>query len=1094
MLIKPSRILDEYQIAIFYPEDKEYRFLQPLFKVYGLAVTDARSTIVYVDGGAFDEYNLDNDHLIAIDAHEMAHIILGHGVKEPNSIEEMEADYFAILILNAMNYGDAARLLIDDFSERHGMLYEEAEERLDTHTYNMIFQFMSRFFPDVDVINESDRLTKEFFETIAAKKLFKSKQRLVEGRKEDALKVAAENGVGTIMINRAIDASEKISPNHKYLLWIINQLIKTKMVDERKFETDIVEPLTYFHAHNNRFGNRDINAYQTLEDFNAAVKEAKSKERRSFIEQAPGDLIYENDKIQIMCPTTHAASCYYGSGTKWCTAATNDYHYQNYRRLGELYYVLDKTKPSDERTYKMAIRFKFSQGETGYQIAEIRDAPDDRILPLEEFLSYIGDEGYRAIINDLLTRREQDIEMYSFSKLKAKFDENPTEVLNNQSYNVLRSFLMPNGLIKNGVDLCKLLVEHGIHPLSKTDITYIDYYDYLLIKYNDINQAKVKFVNDFSEFHNEQYPAALLMDLFKFDDVITYFKLNNPDTFYRQFGETLMYWFDQFGDDEAKALFSSYHKSDAINWKEFWNEWGGLSGLVNYMKEQHQAYYNYILGIKGYRHNYFELKWLLKSLFQSNYSIIDIYSELVALNNSEIDLPIFKIISPNDWFFGFSELYGDNGVKELIPFLLKNNIDIFNYLPIESLTSYYGLDVMNAAIQYYEDDLASLLNFLGNKIELKYQIEYFEKHKEEDNDATSALLKLYGDEFFDHWTINALEIASGYDIESLEKIFTLNDLSDLFFDNVSKLRLYSFYSERIQDKELTEGEKLEYRKKAFNIAPTNDVRLNADGTVDLVTDGWEDFVDWFYDGESGYSRANPYYVAKALLQQGDDAWEPCYDLVQNWIDDVWDSTNAENIKYVREYIKTTILPVDIYPSEMRNWDEDEYADELKDGYFVLTPERLDKLSDGELGDIINEHDDFDDLKNEMRWAYENAYNDAIRDEWYKSYTDAIIDVVGSENPRWEKTGKVKIFNQGTDHEYKSDIQVFVLPNIKFFFLINEWADSNKEYENEFQYSSFIETVENLLSENNDLLTPNPSEWPNSNTVEEYYNEGVKGRI
>ena len=67
----------------------------------------------------------------AIDAHEMAHIILEHGNNEPNPMEEMAADYFAILILNALNNKESAEILIDNFKERHGILYEEAEEKID---------------------------------------------------------------------------------------------------------------------------------------------------------------------------------------------------------------------------------------------------------------------------------------------------------------------------------------------------------------------------------------------------------------------------------------------------------------------------------------------------------------------------------------------------------------------------------------------------------------------------------------------------------------------------------------------------------------------------------------------------------------------------------------------------------------------------------------------------------------------------------------------------------------------------------------------------------------------------------------------------
>ena len=164
MTIKNSKILDGYRLMLVYPDDQEYNVLRPLFSVYGLALTDTHSDIVYVDGGTFDQHNYDNSHLEAIDAHEMAHIILGHGQKEQSDMEEIEADYFAILMLNAFNYTEAAEILIDDFQPRHGILYEEAEERIDPDTIDLIMRFMGKNFPDQDVMNEENRIVNEFIE------------------------------------------------------------------------------------------------------------------------------------------------------------------------------------------------------------------------------------------------------------------------------------------------------------------------------------------------------------------------------------------------------------------------------------------------------------------------------------------------------------------------------------------------------------------------------------------------------------------------------------------------------------------------------------------------------------------------------------------------------------------------------------------------------------------------------------------------------------------------------------------------------------------------------------------------------------------
>ena len=60
MQIKHSKILDGYNLVIVYPDDREYSTLKTLFDTYGLAVTNTKSNIIYVDGGGFDENNFDN--------------------------------------------------------------------------------------------------------------------------------------------------------------------------------------------------------------------------------------------------------------------------------------------------------------------------------------------------------------------------------------------------------------------------------------------------------------------------------------------------------------------------------------------------------------------------------------------------------------------------------------------------------------------------------------------------------------------------------------------------------------------------------------------------------------------------------------------------------------------------------------------------------------------------------------------------------------------------------------------------------------------------------------------------------------------------
>ena len=92
----------------------------------------------------------------------------------------------------------------------------------------------------------------------------------------------------------------------------------------------------------------------SLEDMEAAVQKAQSIKKvaddKKLAKNIPGDeyrkLPTVSDKFQIIVPMSTRASCVYGAGTKWCTAAAKEdenMFKRYYNRWGmTLYYVLPK--------------------------------------------------------------------------------------------------------------------------------------------------------------------------------------------------------------------------------------------------------------------------------------------------------------------------------------------------------------------------------------------------------------------------------------------------------------------------------------------------------------------------------------------------------------------------------------------------------------------------------------------------------------------------------------------------------------------------------------------------------------------------------
>lgn len=1092
MQIKHSKILDGYNLVIVYPDDREYSTLKTLFDTYGLAVTNTKSNIIYVDGGGFDENNFDNDHLDAIDAHEMSHIILGHGIKDPNPTEERDADYFAIQILNAMGYSDAARILIDEFPGRHGISFGESEDTISSEVNETILDFMSNHFPDGEIMNESYQITKDFFNILAEQKLEDSKKLLIEGRVEDAIKYANDNHLPAIVTDYVIKQSEQLSNNHKFLVWLLKMVVENDITEFEKIQENIILPLRYFIENSGKFTQKDINSYSTLADFVKAVNDVRNKERRSYEEQNEGDKLYENDKIQIFIPSTHKSSCYYGAGTRWCTTSPDPYRYDDYRSKGELYYVLDKTKPSTEDTYKLAIRFLYAKNELGFKIEEIRDAKNDRYIDSTEFMTYVGEDGYQAIINDFSKRHENELDSFSYQRFMSKYNENPESMLKSLSYKQLYEALINSNMIQNGVQLCELLLSHGINPLTKEDVNPRHYYNYLINHSGDItngNAIKI-FVDEYKEYRNVTNPMEpLSYDMFSLYDILKYFKHNNPE----KWGIDLVIAIMNSASvvPPSKLSLGTYLNLGEPVF-EFWEQWNGTAGLFDYLDKNSSGYSGRVFSGRG-----LELKLLIKSAMANGESILSVYNGLSQYLDG---YTMFDIISGDDVVEGFKKMYGDDAVKEMVPLLIKNNVPIFDYLTYDILLQYYGTpdNTIKASIDYYTDENGDydykLFKFLSKNIKIDEQIKYFDHNKaSEDEDGFVNFIGFYGDEFFSYYKIEDLLNVTDYDVEYIGKIFAGLDLESEYDDNVGQLRIYESYYNKLSDKEMDDNDKIEYKKKAFKVSNMNDVRLNEDGTVDLLCDGWYDFIDWFYDGSIGYSHSNPRYVAKNILGEDND-WEPYYDVVNNWTDQVWDNLNNKGIEIVKNHIKETIIPTNVeFNPESLDMDADNFETN-EDSYVTLTPEILDSLSESDLGMLIKDY--FDDLKSEMTWAYEGAYNNAAKDEWYEEYTDAIIDILKNDNPRWEKTGIVKTHrykSNGEDKEYQNEEEILILPNIDFFNLVDRWVNENKDYEQEFQYN-FIATVGNSLSESGEQLSPDPSEWPDSNKVAEYFNDDLSGRI
>ena len=63
--------------------------------------------------------------------------------------------------------------------------------------------------------------------------------------------------------------------------------------------------------------------------------------------------VFENGAVRIIVPQDETSACYYGQGTRWCTAARANNMYDNYARDGDLYILLPKQPKYDGEKYQL---------------------------------------------------------------------------------------------------------------------------------------------------------------------------------------------------------------------------------------------------------------------------------------------------------------------------------------------------------------------------------------------------------------------------------------------------------------------------------------------------------------------------------------------------------------------------------------------------------------------------------------------------------------------------------------------------------------------------------------------------------------------
>ena len=145
----------------------------------------------------------------------------------------------------------------------------------------------------------------------------------------------------------------KANPSQKHLVWVARMYVAGhfKMEDLDRMKDELAK----FDKFGKKLEKKDLNNYKDLSEFYAAMekidpeaeeKAAAAAKLAKELEAAPSKdatWLIRSPDYKALIPKTKEASCKYGAGTRWCTAATGSHnYYDSYAKRGDLIIIMAK--------------------------------------------------------------------------------------------------------------------------------------------------------------------------------------------------------------------------------------------------------------------------------------------------------------------------------------------------------------------------------------------------------------------------------------------------------------------------------------------------------------------------------------------------------------------------------------------------------------------------------------------------------------------------------------------------------------------------------------------------------------------------------
>lgn len=360
---------------------------------------------------------------------------------------------------------------------------------------------------DIDVRESGGFLMKTLTIIINEEELLENRLEFLQQKFTEPLQVAAQNDPTAQRIARGdvftFLANADPSPNKKFLQWLIGLYLKGNLKLEDVYKAS--EYLELFLKHGKKIPGelRDINRYKNINDLYDVVQQyeevqTKREINRELDAKMHGpehiDLIYDSPTMKVIQLKSQQAACYFGTNTKWCTAAKRNNQFDSYAKQGPIFVVLVK---------KENVRFQLH-----YESNQFMDEKDRRVNMLElgqkypELKKALGPLFNKAVVTqdpskvfDLENPEDEVVEAAFYRKPALLMTvPNPTEP-------------MMRGAIKKNPKAITYLLDEKI-DIPQDLLDYAVKMDFTLVRripgYNTM-YAEAEVMND----EPEEYPSLL---------------------------------------------------------------------------------------------------------------------------------------------------------------------------------------------------------------------------------------------------------------------------------------------------------------------------------------------------------------------------------------------------------------------------------------------------------------------------------------------------------------------------------------------------------------------------------------------------------